>query len=81
MEWISVKDRLPDGVASYVLVNMSSGLVVSTFYCVDKNYFNQLYGTDRFGDMDEVSMNFEKARKYGYRVTHWMPLPKGIRKA
>lgn len=76
MEWINVNDRLPDHPAVYVLACMSSGLVLSTFYCIDKNFFNLCCGESLIGDTDEVSAHFKHAREYGYKVTHWMPLPK-----
>ena len=74
-EWVDVNDRLPDHPATYVLVCMSSGLVLSTLYCVDKNFFTPCCGEKLIGDTDEVSAHFRHAREYGYRVTHWMPLP------
>lgn len=72
MEWIDVNDRLPDYPSEYVIVCMSSGLVLSTLYCVDKNYFNDSCVQSFIGDTDEISAHFEHAMKYGYRVTHWM---------
>ena len=73
-EWIDIKARLPDQ-STYVLVCMSSGLVLSTFYCVDRHFFSPSCGEKLIGDTDEVSAHFRHAREYGYRVTHWMPLP------
>ena len=75
IEWIDVNDRLPEHLAIDVLICTSSGLVTSTFYCVDKNYFNLSCGEKLVGETDEVSAHFRHAREYGYRVTHWMPLP------
>ena len=74
-KWVDVNDRLPGHPATYVLVCMSSGLVLSTFYCVDKHFFNPCCGEELIGDTDEVSAHFRHAREYGYKVTHWMPLP------
>jgi len=62
--WISVKDQLPEDHA-YVLMAASTGLVTVTFYTPPEK---------RLID-DKVSAKFEHANKYGYEVTHWMPLP------
>lgn len=78
MIWIDVNDALPEHESGYVLVCMSSGLVTSTFYCSDRNYFNYVFGEGLCGDTDEISARFRHAREYGYRVTHWMPLPKAV---
>ena len=75
LEWIDVKDRLPDHPAIDVLICTASGLVTSTFYCLDKNFFNPLCGETLLGETDDVSAHFRHAREYGYKVTHWMPLP------
>jgi hypothetical protein len=79
MKWIPIEERLPTHPATYVLVAMSSGLVLSTLFCADRNYFSVSMGEKLIGDTDELSAHFSHARRYGYRVTHWMPLPEAPR--
>jgi len=75
MNWIDINDKLPEHPAIDVLICTSSGLVLSTFYCVDKNFFNHSCGEKLLGDTDELSAHFRHAREYGYKITHWMQLP------
>lgn len=74
-EWISVNDRLPEHDHCYVLFASQGGHVSSTFYSVDRA------GLKRFGNSYSRSTQgknsgfFEASHQYGYKVTHWMPLP------
>ena len=71
--WVSVNERLPSK-SSYVLVHIATGLVTSTFYCDLPSFFDYSCG-EAYGDTCENSVYFDHARRYGYKVTHWMPLP------
>lgn len=61
MEWISVKDRLPDGM--------------SWFLCFTKlGYMNVYYFMDGiWHDVDDEYEHIEKAAQS--IITHWIPLP------
>ena len=72
--WVSVSQSLPDE-AMYVLACMSSGLVVSTFYCPSPGYFDHECGEKLVGETDEISSRFHHARRFGHRVVAWMPMP------
>lgn len=66
--WVSVDERLPESTG-YVLMAASSGLVTSTLFCEDVGYFR------KETPPDVHSWKFRHGAKYGYTVTHWMPLP------
>ena len=58
-EWISVKDRLPEGDTACIVYFADRGTVMVTHY---------------FDDFALVRVNgFEGFTEHG--VTHWMPLP------
>jgi len=61
MEWISVKDRLPDGDNVKVLATDGLGVHMSIFYYDRwvKDYVFRYQGS-----------------KHRIQSTHWMPLPK-----
>lgn len=68
--WISVEERLPEFDTGYVLMAASSGLVTTTLYCAGGAHYFKKYNAG-----NKASESFEHAAKYGYTVTHWMPLP------
>jgi len=81
-KWIKIEDKRPPR-DSYVLIATSTGLVTSTFYCETKGYYDTSCGpiTQKFIDeFGKHSVRFEHAARFGYMVTHWMPLPKPPRK-
>lgn len=63
MEWISVKNRLPEEENAYYLICMGGRTVRVGMY--ENGYWSYCSG---------IYMT-ELAAKPGYRVTHWMPLP------
>lgn len=73
--WISVDERLPEENC-HVLVACEGGNVAATFYAIDHSFFDHAHGhklsRKKHG---KYSKHFELARQYGYRITHWMPLP------
>ena len=74
-EWISVEDRLPEH-SCHVLVACNGGNVDATFYCEDASFFDFRYGNIlNRKHHGKWSKHFQLARGYGYRITHWMPLP------
>ncbi len=75
--WVSVDDRLPNGSYAHVLVYCDGGHVDRTFYCTDRNFLASSrdagsYSRKRHG---KNSGYFELSHKFGYKITHWMPLP------
>ena len=73
-EWISVKDRLPDMVDSYLVVVKAKydyddeyeiDVDVATYNPCEKAYIDDCWNT--YNDWDE-------GQQY-LHVTHWMPLP------
>jgi hypothetical protein len=66
MEWISVKDELPERVPfrfQYLLVCKENGVVLEAMYNSK---------VDKF-----MTKSYSKLR---HKVTHWMPLPKPPKK-
>ena len=75
-EWVCVDSRRPADT-SYVLVHCDGGNVTTTFYCENADHFNFTHGNKLSRKQHgKWSKHFEIARQYGYRITHWMPLPK-----
>ena len=74
--WISVDERLPEEDCCYVLVTCWGGNVDKTFFSRNRQYHKfsgDMYSRKRLG---KNSGYFELSHKYGYKVTHWQPLPK-----
>jgi len=75
MEWISVNDSLPEKDDCYVLVACAGGNVSESFYSTNKEFLKcegNSYSRKRQG---KNSGFFGLAHKYGYEITHWMPIP------
>ncbi len=79
MEWISVKEKLPDTDGNYLCVRDGYFVDFSTIevlyyaknlYKVDKYRFDDKKGKDGFYGYDA-----EWGYSYFRTVTHWMPLP------
>lgn len=63
MEWISVKDRLPENNEYILLYDSSLGLVYEGKLLPGDFYYSQRAGYSKdIGD--------------GCEITHWLPLPK-----
>lgn len=73
MEWISVKDRLPDD-GKYVLVYPAEDFHITVGYFERDNvhYYIESNGSKFYTD-DGWETEIPWAQKG--RVTHWMPLP------
>ena len=79
MEWISVKDRLPDKEGKYLCVDCSQ--------MVGKPFIRILSFSNDLHEIDEYDFCSDKGKSgfYGYdgewgyysaeNITHWMPLP------
>ena len=76
-EWISVEDRLPEKNYENVLVYCDGGNVQVTKYHEDRMSLKwekaNHYTRRSFG---KLSGHFMLCHELGYKVTHWMPLPK-----
>jgi hypothetical protein len=79
MEWISVKDRLPEfeGGAGYVLVSCDGGCVDKSFFTLNRDYLSSSKTAGSYSRkyQGKESGYFEISHRYGYKITHWMPLP------
>lgn len=64
MEWISVKDRLPDRDGNYLC-------------CFQTGYiYTEMYDNNGFYDYEPEFISTEYEKIYHNNiVTHWMPLP------
>ena len=78
-EWISVEERLPafEHGCGYVLVACEGGNVDKSFFNTDRNYLAEANdaGACSRKRQGKNSGYFEISHRYGYRITHWMPLP------
>jgi hypothetical protein len=78
-EWISVEDRLPEFAhdAGYVLVACEGGNVDKSFFCANREYLSNLKTSGSYSRKAQGKLSgfFEIAHRYGYKITHWMPLP------
>ena len=76
MNWIDVNEARPEG-SCFVLVACEGGNVATTFYCENPEYFDYAYGRKLSRKVHgKWSKHFDLARAYGYKITHWAPLPK-----
>lgn len=69
MKWISVKDRLPEGVWSVTYPHISEEVLVANSYSVSMAFYNRNDWTWYVG-MPGGN------REWIDKITHWMPLPK-----
>lgn len=75
MGWIDVNEARPER-SCYVLVACEGGNVASTFYCENPEYFDYAHGCKLSRKVHgKWSKHFDLAREYGYKITHWAPLP------
>lgn len=82
MEWISVKDRLPDESGKYLVFSryVSGNLKIDSFHI--RNYSDNLSKVDEY-DFDEKEDNrpgwYDYDSECGFYevggITHWQPLP------
>ena len=65
MEWISVKDRLPDNADSVIA-------------CMKDNKTGDVYVGEAYYSIysKEWMLGDIQASFYNYTITHWMPMPK-----
>lgn len=81
MSWINVNDRLPEitrrGVRSdnvLVVRDCGKGTISSyavTFMWSEAQIMHQMHNNPR-----DIAERWNEQESKGYRVTHWMPLPK-----
>jgi len=76
--WISVDERLPDSDNCYVLVLCEGGNVDKTFFSLNRDFHRRAGNSYSRKDQGKLSGYFELSHKYGYKITHWLPLPGGI---
>lgn len=76
-KWIKCSEQLPDFEAGYVLVACKGGCVDKSFFSVNRGYLASLKNSGRYSRkyQGKESGFFEISHRYGYVVTHWMPLP------
>ena len=78
-EWISVEERLPDFKhgSGYVLVACDGGNVDKSFFTMNREYLSTLKTSGRYSRSRQGKQSgyFEVSHSYGYKITHWMPLP------
>jgi len=75
MNWINVNDERPDR-SCYCIVACQGGNVASTYYSEEPEFFDHAHGrgiSKQF--LGQYGKHFELARRFGYKITHWMPLP------
>lgn len=74
-EWRDIEKERPEN-NTYVLVACEGGNVDTSFFCMDASFFDKAHGNFLSRkNHGKWSKHFELARKYGYKVTHWMPRP------
>lgn len=74
--WIKVEDKLPEESDMYLLVACEGGNVQSTFYSENRE-FMKLFGNSYSRKVHgKLSGFFQLSHEYGYKITHWQPLPK-----
>lgn len=67
LEWVSVKDRLPNSQDNYICLDTKNNVSLRKFWIKTRyfNYEKKIYDKGTFFSND-------LANKY---ITHWMPLP------
>jgi hypothetical protein len=73
MKWISVKDKLPEGVWSSGHPHLSEEVLVANSCCVEIGFFSRIDGT---WYVDEPAKG-----DWIDKITHWMPLPRNPHEA
>ena len=78
-KWISVDDRLPifQNDCGYVLVACEGGNVDRSFFNMNRKHLSELKSSGSYSRKvhGKSSGYFEASHRYGYKITHWMPLP------
>lgn len=75
-EWISVKNRLPDGGMECYLVLVDLPCLVGKY--IDIAWYNayNMYGRDDFNPWYRFNPWYHRGEGINYEgITHWMPLP------
>jgi len=81
-EWISVRGGLPECEMLHVLVHCEGGNIEKTFFISDREHARSYFSGGTNGTLysrrhsNKESCHFELSHRYGYKITHWMPLPK-----
>lgn len=73
--WIAVGDRLPDMPSGYVLVHCEGGNITNDFFCRNREFHRHAGKHYSRKVQGKESGYFQCSHRYGYRVTHWQPLP------
>lgn len=73
--WIPVGERLPDMEAGYVLVHCEGGKIGDDFFCRNREFLHHAGNCYSRKHQGKESGYFRFAHEYGYRITHWQPLP------
>lgn len=73
--WIDINTKQPQ--TGYVLVACDGGNIATTFFCDKAEFFDGMLDTVKLDrkTFGKWSKHFELARRFGYKITHWMPLP------
>ena len=80
-EWISVDSGLPNCEMLHVLVYCEGGNIEKAFYIQDRVQASSFHPIHNEGTRysrkfsNKESCHFSLAHIYGYKITHWMPLP------
>lgn len=73
--WIPVGERLPDMEAGYVLVHCEGGKIGDDFFCRNREFLHHSGNRYSRKHQGKESGYFQSSHMYGYRITHWQPLP------
>jgi len=69
--WIKVEDELPP-LNTYCLAHSKGGNIDKSFFSNEVHYADE---GQYFKPTNTPSDGFRLARRYGYVITHWMPIP------